>query len=273
MRNILVGIFVLSVAASLAHADASGEPPWPKLYASYRPTFTGDEKAARDAVAGIVKSCRTPRISRIGPSEAEVARCQKAERRALALGTDGAQAAFATLDQEKVAFSEGVEHLYDLIARAGDPRTIAPLVAALERIEKGGQAMQDRQWESTTIGDTLRALTFSAIGFQDRWDNQSLHVLAWRAWIESHRGMTRAQLLAARTAEAQRDKGAANPWTALAAAEFLAGQTATRAEGVAAIQAIAKRPNLDNGVRSEVENATIGVPTVEDRPVADDRRV
>ena len=129
-------------------------------------------------------------MSRIGPSPAQRASCDKAVVAALAQ-PNIAYAVLARLDQEHELMTVGWR-LYDVLARTGDLSVLEKLVVALERIDQRGHNT-DRGNDKNLIANTLKRLTYA--------DPKGSPHLAWREWKSAHPNVTRAELLAGKVTE------------------------------------------------------------------------
>jgi len=160
-------VATLLCCTGLAHASA-------RMSLYERPR--ADDEATRRAVA-VASSCDYSEMSRIGPSESQVARCNQAEQKLLALGKRAVPAALHALD-ESGARGGAVQRYYDVIARSGDLAAVEPLVAALEKLEANPDA--SRGFERFHISNTLERLTHAGL--------ENASAKDWRAWADAHRG-------------------------------------------------------------------------------------
>jgi len=135
-----------------------------------------DEEATRRASA-VASSCAYSEMSRIGPSDEQVARCNKAEEKLLALGTRAIPAVLHALDDGRMS-SGAVNRSYDVLARAGDPSIAASLVDALEKLEAHPDSA--RAFERWPLKNALERLTHAGLGAK-------ASARDWRAWIDAHR--------------------------------------------------------------------------------------
>ncbi len=197
------------------------------------------------------KACTYSEFSRIGPRPGEVARCNAAEEKAVALGADAARAALARLDDEQTD-ATARWRLYDTVARVGDLAFVEPLVRGLEREDEHGLG-GERHYERAAIARVLKTLTYA--------DPKGTPAIAWRAWADRHRGTTRAQLFAERVERARGDLTQKDTYEAATAAHFLAMLPATRSEGVAALMEILARKDLPVALRMHVRSLLEKVPT------------
>jgi hypothetical protein len=242
MKRVMIGVGLLLVAGG---AQASSQ---------VRPLFDvnarGIESQVKAAVEKMEANCEYSMFSRTGPRPAEVARCNRAEEKAISYGTPAARMALARLDSGHVDYS-ATYRLYDLVARVGDLELVEPLVRGLERLEK--PAYSERADESHAIVRTLSTLTYAKL-------DSKQPAAAWRVWADAHKGKTRAELLDERVAAARVEAATPTFTAAIAAARFLAQQPATRQEGRVALESLLRR-ELTPSERRQVESAIKQVPT------------
>jgi hypothetical protein len=183
---------------------------------------------------------------RSGPRPEDVARCNRAEKGAIALGKASAQAALAALDLREQNY--GAEsRLYDVVARVGDIGVVELLVHALEILAR--PEGESRRPDAMAIEPVLQKLTFAAIGEKLPWEVNLLPDLnvqsrAWRSWLAEHASMDRDELLAERLVEERPHLADANVERAFRAATFLLDQPVSRDEGLAAMSVLAARPGI-----------------------------
>jgi hypothetical protein len=252
-------VLPLLLAASVAHADASTAAEPTALFADSGLAYLDDPIPARAAVGKVVGECKFSPYSRIGPSPSQRARCNQAVEAAIAHGPDGALAALEALDRKRGADFRP-NRVYDVVARVGDAATIAPLVAALEKIARTRPA---RSFEASAIVHTLESVSYAQVATTAPWDAAGDPVeqaVRWRTWLDAHRGRTRAQLLDERIADARAHKLDADSGTSFVAANFLAHQPLTAVEGRDALRALAARAGLSPVVRGWIENAQRETP-------------
>jgi hypothetical protein len=233
---------------SLVALAALARPVWASGDAQHYPLFGLSERdtdaRAREALRRVIKDCEASEMSRIGPSPAQIARCEKAEKKALALGPKVARAALVYLDSPAMEEEQqGIYRLYDLVARAGGLELVEPLIRGLERNEREGLAGA-RRYETQLIADALTALTYA--------EPKGTPAIQWRAFWSQHHDKSRAELWALRTDEARTQTKSADFTLALGAARFLAGQAHTRKEGLSALSALAARPELSPAERRQL---------------------
>ena len=223
-------------AGAVAHASASRSG---ELFgmSSERPTAE-----VQKAVEQMQRDCTYSEFSRIGPRPAEVARCNRAEGKAVALGAPAARWALHRIDGGMETFRSW--RLYDLVARVGDLSLVEPLLHGLEQLT--ARSDSPRTSERRSITTALQTLTYAELTID-------AEPAAWRAWVDAHRGLARAQLLAERVATARVQVNGVDRQPALTAARFLAAEPTTLSEGAAALQTVLRRADLTVGERRGLE--------------------
>jgi hypothetical protein len=239
-----------------------GAPPVTKLF---------DDTPSEGSRAGalldnLTRDCSYSPFARVGPRPSDVARCQSAEQKAIALGPSIVPFALARLNSANLNYGVRVR-TYDLLARIGDPKALEPLVAALEKLDAAHQASHDRQLILSTltrisyarVGERFGARVYETWGTNGGLPESADMTAAWRSWIDQHKGMTRAELLDERIADARQHAADADVDSAFAAGRFLSEREETRREGFAALRAMLTRPNLPEQIASLIR-AIIGAP-------------
>lgn len=242
MKRVMVAVGMLLTAGG-AHASSEVRP-------LFDVNARGIESRVKDAVEKMEAQCEYSMFSRIGPRPGEVARCNKAEEKAISQGAAAARMALVRLDSGHVNYS-ATYRLYDLIARVGDLDVVEPLVRGLERLQK--PAFAERADEANAIVRTLTTLTYARLDAKQP-------ATAWRAWAVAHKGKSRPELLEERIAASRVEVATPSFTQAIAAARFLAQQPATRAEGRVALELLLSR-ELTPSERRQVESAIRQVPT------------
>jgi hypothetical protein len=221
-----------SARRSTALFDLSSERPTPEV---------------RQAIVEVERDCTYSEFSRIGPRPAEVARCNRAEAKAVALGTPAARWALARTDAGAGIFQN--QRLYDIAARVGDLSLAELLVHGLEKLATLSDS--ERAGEEHSLAATLRALTYAELTGTDP--------ATWRAWLDAHRGLSRTQLLAERVAAARAQLAGDKPH-AIIAARFLAAEPTTRTDGAAALQTVLGRADLTEVERRGLQRKLDSLP-------------
>ena len=186
----------------------------------YDPVEAVRRNAEADSkVRKLQTACAVGAMLRMGPSPAQAARCEAAEKDVLALGVAGARAALAQLDAPSM---QGTSRLYDVIGRSAELAFVGPLVHALER-EAAAPTGNDRHWEVQTIARTLTQLTYAA--------PKGTPAIAWRTWADAHHGVSRATLVQERMTEVEASLAAPDVGGRIEAALFLMERAETRERG------------------------------------------
>jgi hypothetical protein len=238
----LQAVIGFALLASTANASEN-------FYRLFDPPERVEDKAKAE-VARVAKDCNYSEMSRIGPRPEQVARCNAAEEKLIALGSNGARAAIAAIDDESTRYNVRWR-LYDVIARSADLAFVEPLVVALEREEARGLG-NVRHFERQAIAQALETLTYAEL--------KGTPAIQWREWANAHRGQAREQLYAERVAGARTDIAGGTVEQATVSARFLAMQPPTRGEGVRALKALLARPDLTHTQRINVEAVLGQVP-------------
>jgi hypothetical protein len=247
MNRFAVVALLIGVGAS-AHASSE------RFYPMYDVSPGTLEKRAVEAAAKVAESCDYSMFSRIGPRPGEMARCNDAEQKLVSQGAAGARAAMAMLDDEHLGHGAR-GRMYDVIARVADTAFVEPLIVALEREDKAGMG-NPRQYEKNNIVAALTAITYS--------EQKGTPAIQWRAWQDSHKGMTRDQLLAARATEveqivAKRTRDGDFD-EVMSAARFLGTHQATRLRAKAIMESVLAREDLSYDQRKQVQMALARLP-------------
>lgn len=179
-----LAVFSLLLSIPTARAAQRGD------YALFDIAPNTVSKEAQEAIQAVEQKCTVSMMSRIGPSPAQRAACDKAVVAALGK-PDIAYAALQRLDREHSKMTVGWR-MYDVIVRAGDLSVLEKLVVALERIDQHGDNT-DRGNDKNQIAAALKRLTYA--------DPKGSPHLAWREWKTAHPNVTRAQLLASKVTE------------------------------------------------------------------------
>jgi hypothetical protein len=227
----------LCIAAGGARAGKENDA-FPKLFDPPSSFSHGAEEAVKKVEGG----CSYSMYSRIGPTDEQLERCDRAMSKAITGGPEVARAAIAAIDT--YATSRTSRHrLYELVARTGGVAMVEPLLEALDR---ANHAARTRKGESWSIVSALRQATYASLGDRAPWGGaDELRPEAWRAWWAPRQAMSREQLLADRITEARGHESDAKIEIAFVSARFLAGQSETRAEGVAALRTLLARKSED----------------------------
>jgi hypothetical protein len=251
-------LLVLTVGgAGLAHADASADSPG--LFREFHFTFAHDPGPVREAARDMANACAmSSPHSRIGPRMRDAERCQKSEATIIAAAGDGARAVLEIIDDDN-AVTTSRYRLYDAVGRTGDATMIAPLVAALQKLQSARFA--DRESERFSIAGALRTLSYSKIGESSpfrRSSEPSAHQMAaaWSAWAKSHQGRTHRELFDERIADARGHVADHDIAVAYDAASFLVAYPDTHADGLAALAQLGTRDGLSPFERAMIDNAT-----------------
>jgi hypothetical protein len=211
----------------------------------------------RAAIAELTKQCSYSAFSRLGPRAEQVEGCNRAEGRLVSMGTAGASAALATLDDPKLPESAR-PRLYDVIARVGDLSVIDLLVRGLEREEAAGLG-NPRHHERRLITGALTELTFVQLA--------GTPAIQWRAWRDAHREVTRESLAAEREAELTAHSGEADVAEIVHGAWLLGTHRAGQAGARRVLEALLLRTDLNATQRSRVRDALDTLPIASPRAI------
>jgi hypothetical protein len=239
-----VGALALVLSAGAANASVDGRD---KLFDV---ETRGIDSRVKEAIEKVEKDCTYSMFSRIGPRPGEVAKCNKAEERAVSMGPAAARQALIRIDAEHGPHSASRWRLYDVVARVGDLSVVETLIKGLETTELRGIGFE-RRYEAQQIAYTLRTLTYA--------DPKGTPAIQWRAWFEAHKGQTRGELLAERTDQARKQAAGIDFEQATTSAYFLAMQPTTRREGVSALEKIMER-ELTPPQKSRIQSLLRQVP-------------
>lgn len=244
MRPIVLAAAALCALAPRAHASLEGR------YRLFDVDDRGIDKKVRAAIAAVEATCTYSLYSRVGPRPSEVARCNRAEADAVALGPDAARMALVRIDQG--TGPGAMNRLYDVVARVGDLRLVDTLIRGLEENERHGLA-GIRRYETPLIVRVLSTLTYAELN--------GTPAIQWRAFWDAHHDKTRAQLFALRLAEARVQVAADDVEVATSGARFLAEQPLTRTESRRALEALLRREGLTELQRAHIQDILRRIPT------------
>lgn len=227
MKRLLLATLLLTGFTEVARATATGGG---KLFDVSAPS----DEAVQKAITKLESACAYSMMSRIGPTPGQMRACNDAEDQLVAMGRPAAEAALARLDDPSMR-SAARHRLYDTVGRVGDLAMVEPVLRGLDRIAAEGIG-GPHQWEKEQLVGVLRQLTYA--------DPKGSPELAWRAWWNDHKTLTRPQLFALRVDAARKEASDADEAKATDSAMFLANQGETRKEGLDALRLILARPSL-----------------------------
>jgi hypothetical protein len=233
----------LSASGRALAEDHRPPPTFPHIFS----TAKGSPRVLA-AIQRVARSCNFSEMERSGPSPAEEQRCERAETALVALGTATVAPVFASLDREDLGPSARA-HLYDTVVKVGDRGAVDILVRAIEHLATPDG--QERRWESEYAEVALRQLTFAKIGQEAPWespDQREPQVAAreWRAWLGSHAELDAEKLLTERLDADRAHLHDTDWWHAFSYASFFAERMASREEGIAAMNELLARTDIDD---------------------------
>jgi len=250
MNRFALALAVLALPA-LSHASES-------FYRLYDVDPKTLDSHAVSEVKKLEESCAYSQMSRLGPSPQQAAACDAQVKKVSALGSAGARAALAALDNEHGGFG-GRNRLYDVVGRSGDLGLVETLVRGLEREETQGLG-NARHYERTSIANALATLTYA--------DLRGTPAIQWRAWADAHRGVDRAGLIEERAAEVEKIVATGTVEEITSAARFLAAPGRAPARARKILTALSERADLRYDQRQTVKYALDAIPNVTTKPAA-----
>lgn len=256
---------LISLVGLLFSASAFAENPV-DLFANHGVASPSDQAEAakvQRAVQRIGDLCDAPEGLREGPSAYEAAQCERAVKEAVQMGSKIASAALSQLDDHRVPHYARAK-LLDALARTGEIDTAGALVQALERVadRRANKMSATSTIDEGQITEILERITQYAPVESIPWeptseissDDTAKTVKAWRAWYDSNKTKTRAQLEKDAIEQSRGRVNDSSLKVAFVAARRLAEIKQSRAEGIKALQDLLKRASLTDEQKGDISS-------------------